>query len=31
MRERLQILGYGAQTAYLDAKATIEAKAHDMV
>jgi type I restriction enzyme, R subunit len=29
--ERMQILGYGARDAYLDAKTTIEAKARDMV
>lgn len=29
--ERLRILGYGARDAYLDAKATIGAKARDMV
>jgi type I restriction enzyme R subunit len=31
LADRLQILGYGTRDAYLDAKATIEAKARDMV
>ena len=31
LTERLQILGYGTRDAYLDAQATIEAKARDMV
>lgn len=31
LQERLQILGYGSRNAYLEAEATIEAKAKDMV
>jgi len=31
LQERLAILGYGSRDAYLEAKATIEAKAKDMV
>jgi type I restriction enzyme R subunit len=31
LQERLAILGYGSREAYLEAKATIEAKARDMV
>jgi type I restriction enzyme R subunit len=31
LQERLEILGYGSRDAYLEAKATIEAKAKDMV
>jgi type I restriction enzyme R subunit len=31
LTERLQILGFGTRDAYLDAQATIEAKARDMV
>ena len=31
LRERLEILGYGSRDAYLEAKATIKAKALDMV
>lgn len=31
LKERMEILGYGSRDAYLEAKATIEAKAEDMV
>lgn len=31
LQERMEILGYGSRTAYLEADATIEAKAMDMV